>query len=149
MCRYGQLWYVGLKQIKKNYKFKRALLNNANEINIVPKQFLYGQRKLNVTLTQVRCSISFLNNDLYKSNIIYSPNCSCGVPLEDAYHFFFECNKCIDIRRDLLICVNWFGIQIHIALLIRGNQNLTDEDKRFIFKEVYKFIGRSKRLLIV
>ena len=102
-----------------------------------------------MTLTQVRCSISFLNNDLYKSNIIYSPNCSCGFSLEDAYQFFFECNKCIDIRRDLLICVNRFGIQIHIALLIRGNQNLNYEDKCLIFKEAYKFIRRSKRLLIV
>ena len=33
-------------------KFKRALLNNANEINAVPKHFLCIPRKLNVILTQ-------------------------------------------------------------------------------------------------
>jgi hypothetical protein len=34
-------------------KFKRALLKNENEINIVPKLFMYGPRKLNVILTQL------------------------------------------------------------------------------------------------
>ena len=34
-------------------KFKRALLSNANEINIVSKHFMYGPRKLNVILTQL------------------------------------------------------------------------------------------------
>ena len=43
-------------------KFKRALLNNVNEINIVPNHFLYGPRKLNVILTQLRCSVSFLKS---------------------------------------------------------------------------------------
>ena len=122
-------------------KFKRALLNNVNEINIVPNHFLYGPRKLNVILNQLRCSASFLNNDLHKANIISSPNCACGVPREDAYHLFFECSKYTDIRRNLLICVNRFGIQINLSLLIRGNQNLTYEDNCLIFKEVYKFIS--------
>jgi cellulose synthase/poly-beta-1,6-N-acetylglucosamine synthase-like glycosyltransferase len=48
--------------------------------NIVPKHFMYGPRKLNVILTQLRCSASFLNNDLFKSNIVSSPNCACDVP---------------------------------------------------------------------
>ena len=56
-------------------KFKRALSNNANEINIVPKHFMYGPRKLNVILTQLRCSASILNNDVFKLNIVSSPKC--------------------------------------------------------------------------
>jgi hypothetical protein len=130
-------------------KFKRALLYNANEINIVPKHFMYGPRKLNVILTQLRCSAFFLNNDLFKSNIVSSPNCACGVPQEDAFHFFFECSKYTDIRRDLLICVNRFRMKIDLALLTRGNQNLTYEDNCLIFREAYKFIRGSKRFLIV
>ena len=57
----------------------------------VPKHFLYGPRKLNihVILTQLRCSASFLNNDLFGSNIIQSSTCQCDAPQEDAYHFFF------------------------------------------------------------
>ena len=108
-------------------KFKRALLNNRNEINIVPKHFMYGPRVLNAILTQLRCSASFLNNDLFKSNIVSSPNCAYGVPREDVFHFSFECSKYTDIRKDLLICVNRFRMKIDLALLTRGNQNLTYE----------------------
>jgi hypothetical protein len=86
---------------------------------------MYGPRKPNVILTQLRCSVSFLNNDLFKSNIVSSPNCVCGVPREDAFHFFFECSKYTDIRKDLLICVNRFRMKIDFALLTRGNQNIT------------------------
>jgi hypothetical protein len=83
---------------------------------------VYQSCELNVILTKLQCSVSFLNNDLYKSIILPSPNCACGVVREDAYHFFFECSKHTEIRKDLLICVNWFGIKIDLSLPIRGNQ---------------------------
>jgi hypothetical protein len=102
-----------------------------------------------MVLRQLRCSASLLNNDLHQSNIVFSPNCACGVPREDAFHFFFECSKYTDIRRDLLVCVNRFGIKIDLALLTRGNRNLNYEDICLIFKEVFKFIRKSKRFLIV
>jgi hypothetical protein len=103
---------------------KRALLNNRNEINIVPKHFMYCPRKLNVILTQLLCSASFLNNDLFKSKIVSSPNCACGVPRGDAFHFFFECSKYTDIRKDLLICVNRFS---NARFIIKGVSRLRTE----------------------
>jgi hypothetical protein len=77
-------------------KFKRTLLSKRNEINIVPKHFMYGSRKLNVILTQLRCSTSFLNNDWFKSNIVSSPNCAFGVARHtwnvwEQYLFHFFC----------------------------------------------------------
>ena len=48
----------------------------------------------------------------------------------------------------VLICVNRFRMKIDLALLTRGNQNLTYEDNCLFFKAVYKFIRRSKRFLI-
>ena len=93
---------------------------------------MYGPRTLNVTLAQLRCSASFLNNDLFKSNIVSSPNCAGGVPREDAFHFFFECSKYTDIWRDLLICVNRFRIKIDLVLLTRGNQNLNKGNNKII-----------------
>jgi hypothetical protein len=111
---------------------------------------MYGPWKLNVILTQLPCSASFLNKDLLISNIVSSPNCACGVPRVDAFHFFFECSiKYTDIRRDLLIGVNRIRMKIDLPLLTRGNQILTYGDNCLIFKEVYKFISRSKRFLIV
>jgi hypothetical protein len=50
---------------------------------------MYGPRKLNVVLRQLRCSASLLTNDLHQSNIVFSPNCACGVSREDAFHFLF------------------------------------------------------------
>ena len=96
-------------------------------------------------LTQFRCPASFLNNVLSKSNIVSSPNCACGVPREDAFHFFFECSKYTDIWRDLLICVNRFRMKIDLALLTRGNQNLTYEDNCLIFKK--RFISLLEALI--
>jgi hypothetical protein len=39
-------------------------------------------------VTQLRCTASFLNHDLYKVHILSSPTCSCDAPQEDANHFF-------------------------------------------------------------
>jgi hypothetical protein len=47
-----------------------------------------------------------------------------NVPREITFHFFFECSKYTDARRNLLIYVNRFGIKIDLALLTRGSQNL-------------------------
>ena len=81
---------------------------------------MYGPWKLNVILTQPRCSASFLNKDLLKSNIVSSPNCTCGVPREDAFDLFFECSiKYTDIRRDLLIGVNRIRMKIDLPLLTK------------------------------
>jgi hypothetical protein len=55
-------------------------------------------------------------NVVSRLNILSNLNCACGV----------------DIRRNLLICVNRFGMNIDLALLTRGNQNLTHEDNCLI-----------------
>jgi hypothetical protein len=52
-------------------------LSNSYSVNI-PKYYSYGPRKLNIVLTQFRCSATFLNYDLFKVNIISNPSCSCG-----------------------------------------------------------------------
>jgi hypothetical protein len=45
---------------------------NSYGVNI-PKYYSYGPRKLNIVLTQFRCSATFLNYDLLKVNIISNP----------------------------------------------------------------------------
>jgi hypothetical protein len=46
----------------------------------------YGPRKLNIVLTQIRYSATFLNYDLFKVNIISNPSCSCGAIREVPYY---------------------------------------------------------------
>jgi hypothetical protein len=53
-------------------KFKRALLNNANEINFVPKHFMYGPRKLNTE----GVNDEFIEESLQKGTIRSLPLCN-------------------------------------------------------------------------
>jgi hypothetical protein len=73
-------------------KFKKAIRKEQSDnTKRISKHFYYGPRKLNIILTQLRNSYSFLNYDLSKVNIVNDDACSCGAPREDAYHYFFTC----------------------------------------------------------
>jgi hypothetical protein len=48
-------------------------------------------RKLNIILTQLRNSASFLNFDLFQVGIVSDPSCRCGAAHENIQHFFFDC----------------------------------------------------------
>ena len=100
-------------------KFKTAI--RKNKITSVPKYYFYGPRKLNIILTQLRCSASFLNSDLYKINIVDSPACACGAPCEDLFHFFFVCDRYVNFRRELLSHLEWVpqNINVNVKLLTR------------------------------
>lgn len=56
-----------------------------------PFYYLHGSRKLNIILTHLRCSASFLNADLFKVNITLNPQCRRGALSEVVYHFFMKC----------------------------------------------------------
>ena len=52
---------------KYSYDFSTFYSSLLHKHNIsVPKLYYHGLRKLNVILTQLRCTASFLNHDLYK-----------------------------------------------------------------------------------
>jgi hypothetical protein len=64
----------------------------------IAKHFYYGPRKLNIILTQLRNSYSFLNYDLSQVNIVNDAACSCGAPREDAFHYYQIENVVDDIN---------------------------------------------------
>jgi hypothetical protein len=49
----------------------------------VPKHYFYGPQKLNIILTQLRSSASFLNYDLFRVGIVSDPSCRCGAAFEN------------------------------------------------------------------
>jgi hypothetical protein len=60
---------------------------------------VYQSCELNVILTQLQCSVSFLNNDLYKSIILSSPNCACVlVVLFEKMHIISSLNAVNTLR---------------------------------------------------
>ena len=111
----------------------------------VPKLYYHGPRKLNVILTQLRCTASFLNHDLYKVNFLSSPACSCGAPQEDAHHFFFVCTKYSEIRNDLFLGICNLSQLINTSLFTSGSETVSYADNCFIFYSVFRFIKKSKR----
>jgi hypothetical protein len=133
-----------------HFKSELRKLSNSYSVNI-PKYYSYGPRKLNIVLTQLRCSATFLNYDLFKVNIISNPSCSCGAIREDSYHYFFECPLYNGIRNYLLNFLDWLPNDCHLDLnlLIFGNSTLTNEQNELVLKKVFDYIRKSERFLIV
>jgi hypothetical protein len=141
---------IAIRKLDSLSKFKNAIRLNSQSNKIsVPKLYYYGPRKLNVILTQIRCTASFLNHDLHKVYILSSPACSCGAPQEDANHFFFVCTKYSEIRNELFLSISDLSQSINTSLLTSGSETLSYADNCFICYSVFRFIKRSKRFLIV
>lgn len=140
------------RDVESINKFKTELKNRYPQSNIfVPKQYEFGNRKLNIILTQLRCFASSLNYDLYRVNIISDPSCRCGVNREDSYHFFFKCILYSDIRNKMFESLRWLpnDCKINIELLTSGSCLLSLEQNQTIFKNVFEFIKSSERFQIV
>ena len=139
-----------LRNISSLPKFKKELqkLDRFN-VHCIPKYYFYGPRKLNVILTQLRCSASFLNYDLYRAHILTDPSCQCGADVEDAKHFLLECPRYVNIRTTLLHNLNWLSDEVNISveLLTCGNSDLSDINNEKIFKCVFEYIKGSNRFL--
>ena len=65
------------------------------ENHTVPKHYLYGTRMMNIILTQLRSSASFLNYDLFRVGTVSDKSCRCGAALESLKHFVLDCPLCL------------------------------------------------------
>ena len=117
----------------------------------VPKHYLYGPRKLNMILTQLRSSASFLNYDLFRVGIVSDPSCLCGAALENLKHFFLNCPIYLQARTTLIDNLNMVTTcyTLDITFLTCGDVNLTYEQNCIVFKYIFDYIKCSKRFLIV
>jgi len=130
-------------------KFKKAIRKEQSDnTKRIPKHFYYGSRKLNIILTQLHNSYSFLNYYLSKVNIVNDAACSCGAPREDVYHYFCTCPNYTEIRLPMMNKLNWVQT-IDINLLTCGSDVLIYEENINIIKPVFNFIKSSERFLVV
>ena len=74
-----------------------------------------------------------------------------GAPCENSHHFFFDCDKYIDIREILFNSLNWLPsiINIDVNLLTKRSDLLTYQENITISKHAFKYIKESKRFTIV
>ena len=106
---------------------------------------------MNIIITQLRSSASFLNYDLFRVGILSDPSCRCGAALENFTHFFFDCPIYLQVRTTLIYNLNMVTTcyTLDIKFLTCGNVNLTCEQNCIIFKYVFDYIKCSKRFLVV
>ena len=95
------------------------------EFNVpkLPIWYSYGERKLNITLTQIRNNVSPLNLDLTNNHILHNPTCrECNLNRpEDAKHYFLECTKFNRNRESLQYVFNELEIECNIANITKGS----------------------------
>lgn len=142
---------ISVRNVDSLSKFKVELKNHDIRNENQSKHYLYGPRKLNIILTQFRCSASFLNCDLFRANIISDPTCKCGLDIEDMHHFFFDCPFYLNERAILFNGLSWLpeGCELDLKLLVFGKETLSYDQNVQIVKQVFSFIKRSKRFLVV
>ena len=127
-------------------KFKKAIRKEQSDNTKRIPKFYYGPRKLNIILTQLRNSYSFLNYDLLKVIIVNDAACSCGAPREDAFHYLFTYPNYTEIRLIMMNNLNWVQTNdLNLHVLTCGSDDLTYEENMNIIKHVFNFIKSSKR----
>ncbi len=99
---------------------------------IVPSFYLAGDRREQVYHTRIRNQCSNLNADLFRNHISDTSQCDCGHNVEDAEHFFFQCNRFENQRLQLFTNTRQFH-PISIYKLLFGNENLTDDENQNSF----------------
>ena len=69
--------------------------------------------------------------------------CTCGA-VENTSHFLFKCPKSNAFRRELLLTVSNY-VEPSEAVLLFGDDTLSDEGNEVIFRAVHKYIQQTKR----
>ena len=127
----------------------KSLLKKFIEFNVPkpPKWYSYGERKLNITLTQIRNNVSPLNLDLTNNHILHNPTCrECNLNRpEDAKHYFFECTKFNRNRESLQYVFNELEIECNIANITKGSLAHNYDQNKHLLDAVYKYIKDTKR----
>ena len=127
-------------------EFKRML---TKEISKIPEYYYAGDRFSQILHTRLRTECSSLNQHLFRRSLVPSPNCMCG-DIESNEHFLMICPRYTQIRGDLLNALRGFilpATPITAQLLLYGDCELSVENNISLFKEVQKFIIKSKRFV--
>lgn len=132
----------GIRQSRSAPAFKNSL-RKLNDINI-PSYYLFGDRKSNILHARLRTNSSTLNDDLFHANLIDFQICHCGHSIENAFHFFFICNKYIDQRIKWYRELNDF-IPLDLQLILHVSHELSKADNEKIFLHTQKYIHDTNR----
>lgn len=122
------------------YRLKCALFKQ----NEVPSYYYKGSRSLTVLQTRLRNGCSNLNADLCNNHLKDDPICDCERGVEDAEHYFFKCPLFLNQRIALFRYTRQYH-PLSVRTLLKGKEELSDEENLSIFNSVQKFIHDTAR----
>ena len=138
------LWNNLSNQVRNSVsiqEFKRVLKNQSD------KQILYyyGERWACIHHARLRMGCSMLNSDLcFNLHVVDDPSCRCGCPIENASHFFLDCNQYRDIRTNLMNTISGLT-SFSLKHILYGDRDLILTQNQLIFGAVHTFLTNSQR----
>ena len=130
-----------VRNIVDHEKFREAL---AKEMPCRNKLYSYGHRKTSILHSRIRMGCSALTGHLYNYHVVENPRCDCGAPMEDSFHYFFECPRFI-IQRDAMMVSIAEITNCTIGTLLFGNDCCTLDENKAVFDIVHKYINDTYR----
>jgi hypothetical protein len=130
--------------------FKRSLRNIFN-IHMFDELrfslFNFGERQIQIVMSQMRLEFSNLNEHLYNKLCVDSPLCSCKQAAESVQHFFFDCRLYRQERAKLYS--SFFNLPITIdpsvSIMLYGIPNESIEDNLALLKFIQSYIKDTHR----
>jgi hypothetical protein len=113
-------------------------------IGFTPTYHFIGNRKLNILYARLRHKCSSLRSDLFRSNLIENPICSCGVGPEAAEHYFLYCTKYVTARNKLKNNIELINIPFVLNVLFYGDEGERHETNSSVFQQVQLFIKETE-----
>ena len=100
-------------------------------------------RMSNVNLTRLRSGNHNLNDNLHRISLIDSPACDCGHPCEDDIHYFMECPRYNQARKDITCVIPLEAWNINT--IYRGSPRYDIKLNETICITVQRFITSTAR----
>ena len=108
-----------------------------------------GQRRLAVLHARLRNNCSDLKCDLFHNHLTDSLSCCCGYIMENAEHYFFECENYRDSRLILFRNTrNYHPLSLNAILFGKstlGKSTLNDDDNSLLFQAAQQYIKDTRR----
>ena len=104
-------------------------------------------RYSSILYSRLKYGCSSLNSDLFNSNLVPTPLCSCRTDIEDLFHFLYNCPLYDVIRENLMFELPELGLYyISIPAIFDCDSHITDP--AIIYRAqsaIYKFLISTRR----
>ena len=127
--------------------FKRKLKLKYVQFPRPPTYHFNGNIKLNILQARLRQKCSSLRSDLFRSNLIENPICSCGVGPETAEHYILYCTKYVTARNKLKNNIELINIPFVLNVLLYGDEGESHETHSSVFQQIQLFIKETGRFI--